>query len=139
MLAANALNATSLAVQTPRARSSGLVLESNQAQLGTAIQHEPGSTDISLGESGTYELIYSAMATSADRAVPPVTASMQLTLNGRPIPGTLSESTIPAPGHTVTLAGSAMVTVSGPAVVNLVPNNVDCTFSNASVTVRKLD
>lgn len=138
--AVNVVYAVNAAAQTPAAAGTVLTLAANQAAVGTAVTHTAGTGPISLNEAGTYEVNYTTTVTPAAGVTPPVTVSVQLNSGAAAVPGTVSSATLQAAGNTATLAGNAIVQVTtAPVTLTLVANDASGTYTNTSVTVRKLD
>lgn len=107
---------------------------------GTAITHTAATTDISLTENGTYEILYNSNVTPSGSASPPVSPSLELENGGTPIDGSNSTATITAASQNAHLSGGVVITVSSaPATITLNAGDTDGQFSDTSIIVRKLD
>ncbi|MBU5434087.1 hypothetical protein [Pseudoflavonifractor sp. MSJ-37] len=110
----------------------------DQVLLGTSVSHAAGTGAVTLNDAGTYEVLYTSDAAAANGTTPPVVASLQLNSNGTQVPGSLSTATAETAEQTVPLSNSALITVTGATTLELVANNTDATFSNASLMVRRI-
>lgn len=139
-VALNVNTAVNTASQTPAAANAALTFATTQTAVGTAITHTAGSGDFILTQAGTYEISYHTTVTNAAGITPPTLVGMHLASGGTAIPGTESTVTIAAAGNIATLTGTTTVQVTAPPVtITLRADNTNGTFSNTSMTIRKLD
>lgn len=107
---------------------------------GTDIVHPMNIGKFSLVANGTYEISYHTIATNSATAKPPVLVGVHLTANFDVIPGTTSLATVSGADHKVTLSGTTFITVTdAPVEIALFTETMYGQFSNASITIRKLD
>lgn len=91
-------------------------------------------------ENGYYFINYTTVATNAASATPPVTVGVHLSKGGEEIPGTAAITTISTANDTAALSGTTIINVTdSPATITLDAENTNGTFTNTSMTIRKLD
>lgn len=138
--ALNVNTSTNVTAQTPPAANSALLFDTTQTAAGTAITHTQGTGIFTLGQVGIYQISYNTVATNAAQAALPVSVGVHLTRNAAVIAGTESKATITAAAHTASLSGTTTVQITAPPVnITLAANDTNGTFSNTSITIRKLD
>lgn len=139
-VALNVNTSTNVTAQTPPEANSALLFDATQTAAGTAITHTQGTGIFTLGQVGIYQISYNTVATNAAQAALPVSVGVHLTRNTAVIAGTESRSTITAAAHTASLSGTTTVQITAPPVnITLAANDTNGTFSNTSITIRKLD
>lgn len=135
----NALVATNDTAQTPAA-GAPLSFSNDQAISGTHVFHSPGTANFALTQNGFYQVQYNTVGTNAESASLPATIGVHLANGGTEVPGTRTAVTIGAAGDTAALSGMTIVHVTAaPAAITLEANNADGSYSNTSITLRKLD
>ncbi len=136
----NAVTATNEAAQTPAGDNGILLFDNDQVAAGTQVFHSPNTGNFALLANGHYQIYYNTVATNATGVTPPVAVSVHLANGGVAIPGTTAVSSITAANDTVALSGTTIVNVtSTPATITLVSDNQNGSFSNSSITIRRLD
>ena len=117
-----------------------LLFDNDQVAAGTQVFHSPNTGNFALLANGHYQIYYNTVATNATGVTPPVAVSVHLANGGVAIPGTTAVSSITAANDTVALSGTTIVNVtSTPATITLVSDNQHGSFSNSSITIRRLD
>ena len=131
--------ATNDTAQVPAA-GTPLSFDNDQATSGTVVFHSPGTANFALTQNGFYQVQYNTVGTNTTSASLPATIGVHLSNGGTEIPGTRTAATITADGDTAALSGMTIVYVTAaPATITLEANNGDGSYSNTSITLRKLD
>lgn len=106
--------------------------------IGTAVTANPTAGTFTLNEPGTYEISYNANVTNTGAAG---AQGLQLYSNGAPLAGTLTNTQIAAANNPGQLSATTLVSVSqsNPQTISLQPTAANGTYSNVSLTIRRVD
>lgn len=106
---------------------------------GSAITHQPGSTDIEINQPGIYQATLYSTVTAAPGTPIPATAQIRLYSNGTPVTGAIAQRTYTASDETGTLAFSIPFRVDTvPTSLIVVSENDGFRFDDLALTVVRL-
>ncbi|PEW63047.1 hypothetical protein CN448_28915, partial [Bacillus cereus] len=116
LITANNIQITNFASQTV-ASGNPLQFSTNTTINGTAITHNPGSSDVNLAPNQTYYVSYETEATVPNGG----TVGLSLAVNGTGIPGSGTQSTGQPVNSTVDLGSFAVInTGAAPSILTLI-------------------
>ncbi len=139
-VALNVNTSANVSAQLPAAANSAILFDTTQTTAGTAITYTQGTGIFTLNQGGIYQISYNAVATNRAEVTPPALVGVHLTRDSVAIAGTESRATIIGATNAVALSGTTTVQVITPPVnITLAASNTNGVFSDASITIRKLD
>ncbi len=113
-----------------------MTFATNELLEGSDITHTPATTDVTLVNEGTYQILY--FTDVSDSQSSSATVSCQLQNNGAEIEGTTSTCDIASTGKKQHLSGGAIVQASGGEVITLYATDNQGKFSNTTILVHRL-
>ena len=132
----SALFATNTGEQDAGGSGGALTFATNELLEGSDITHTPATTDVTLANEGTYQILY--FTDVSDSQSSSATVSCQLQNNGAEIEGTTSTCHIASTGNKQHLSGGAIVQASGGEVITLYATDNQGKFSNTTILVHRL-
>lgn len=116
-----------------------LSFASTPVSVGTSMSHEPGSSEIVITRPGVYQAsFHSTVSTEPGMSIPAI-LTVNLALDGQPIPGASATHTFASSAETSTLSvGVSFQVTSTPALLQAVPSLTGFPFVNCSLTVVRL-
>ena len=136
--AAQALSAFSVP-SAPVSDGGAVVFDVNAAVEGTAITHRAGSSDVVIGEEGTYYAQYSSTVLSVAGAAFPQTNLITFTLGGQTQSAGAAQLVFTASGQAQHVTTGLVFNVTDPPVtLNVISGGGTFIYSNATINVFRV-
>ena len=126
---------------TPQQSTTGGALIFGETPLvsGYAITHQAGAPDVQILQSGIYQATFQGTVSVYGSPSIPATATVELYLNGTPVPGAIASHTFTSSNETTTRFFSVPFRVDAPpSTLEVVVNDSGFTFDNIALTVLRL-
>ncbi len=120
----------------------GSALTFGQSPLlaGAGLQHQAGSTGITISEPGVYQVFFHANATVNAGVSIPATLSLQVRVNASPVDSGLAQHTFDASGESSSISLSIPVQVSDSgAVLDIVTPDAGFSLTDLSLMISRID
>ena len=127
-----ALNVLSTVNTTPQTVAAGgtLPFTTNTVSIGNAISHSGTSPNTVLSMPGIYRVLFNGTVSPLTTAELPDNISLELTLNGSPVPGAAASETFTAASDESSMAFHAIIEVTN------VPATLSVTAANGAVVAE---
>lgn len=121
------------------AAGGALTFHGNPLIFSSAISHSDGDTNITVNQTGIYQVIFQGTVTSDTGTVTPTTFQVSLTQNDIPIPGASARHTFAVPGEENEFSFQIPIRVDTvPSTLSVIPNENGFTFHHLAFTIFRL-
>ena len=122
----------------PSAGGGALIFNDTPLVSGTAISHQPGSSQVEINQDGVYQVIFQSTVSVSAGTTIPSTLQVRLNQNGNAVAGGLSRHTFSGSNETATLSFDIPFRGAAGDTLQVVADEDGFTFDEAALTVIRL-